>query len=118
MTGGLQLFRDPIETDSPLTAATKNYVDNTGTPSKSNFFVSLSGNDNRTDIPIYKRGRSWSWAFRTVNKAAQAAEAFQNTSQIVLGPYVKTITTNNFTNPVNIIQITSSTIPNLSLIHI
>jgi len=112
MTGALQLFRDPIETDSPLTAATKNYVDNTGTPSKSNFFVSLSGNDNRTDIPIYKRGRSWSWAFRTVNKAAQAAEAFQNTSQIVLGPYVKTITTNNFTNPVNIIQITSSTIPN------
>jgi len=112
MTGALQLFRDPNETDSPLTAATKNYVDSTGFPSQSNFFVALNGNDNRTDIPIYKRGRAWAWAFRSVNKAAQAAEAFQNTSQIVLGPYVKTITTDNFTNPVNIIQITSSSVPN------
>jgi hypothetical protein len=111
MTGGLQLFRDPVETDSPLTAATKNYVDSTGFPSKSNFFVALNGNDNRTDIPTFKRGRSWAWAFRSINKAAQAAEAFQNSSQIVLGPYVKTITTNNFSNPVQIIQITGSTIP-------
>jgi len=111
MTGALQLFRDPIETDDPLTAATKNYVDSTGFPSKSNFFVALNGNDNRTDIPTFKRGRSWAWAFRTINKAAQAAEAYQNSSQIVLGPYVKTITTNNFTNPVQIIQITGSTIP-------
>ena len=112
MTGALQLFRDPVETDSPLTAATKNYVDSTGFPSKSNFFVALNGNDNRTDIPTFKRGRSWAWAFRSINKAAQAAEAFQNSSQIVLGPYVKTITTNNFSNPVQIIQITGSTIPN------
>jgi hypothetical protein len=112
MTGALQLFRDPIETDNPLTAATKNYVDSTGFPSKSNFFVALNGNDNRTDIPTFKRGRSWAWAFRSVNKAAQAAEAYQNSSQIVLGPYVKTITTNNFTNPCLITQITSSNIPN------
>lgn len=112
MTGGLELFRDPIETDSPLTAATKNYVDSTGFPSKSNFFVALNGNDNRTDIPTFKRGRSWAWAFSSINKAAQAAEAYQNSSQIVLGPYVKTITTNNFTDPSNIIQITGSTIPN------
>jgi len=112
MTGALQLFRDPVETDDPLTAATKNYVDSTGFPSKSNFFVALNGNDNRTDIPTFKRGRSWAWAFRSINKAAQAAEAYQNSSQIVLGPYVKTITTDNFTSPCNITQITSSSIPN------
>ena len=112
MTGRLELFRDPIETDPDNTAATKHYVDNTGPLSITNFYVATNGNDNRIDIPPYKKGRSLAWAFRTIMKAAQAAEHFQKASQIELGPYQKAITTNNFTDPVSIVELTGSNIPN------
>jgi len=95
MTGALILFRDPIDTDHPSQAATKNYVDGSSFVSEVNFFVSLSGNDNRFDIPSRKKGRGWSYAFKTINQACQAAEASLNASQITLGPYQKTITVNN-----------------------
>ena len=112
MTGALQLFRDPIETDPDNTAATKHYVDNTGPLSIANFYVATNGNDNRIDIPGYKKGRSLAWAFRSVMKAAQAAEQYQKSSQIELGPYQKLVTTNNFTNAVRVVEITGSSIPN------
>ena len=105
MTGALQLFRDPVETDHPNTAATKHYVDNTGPLSLSNFYVALTGNDNRIDIPPYKRGRSLAWAYRTVGKAAEAAVAQQAVSQIELGPYQKTITTDNGASPVRVVAV-------------
>ena len=95
MTGALLLFRDPIETDHPNTAATKRFVENSAFASSVNFFVSVNGRDNRRDIPGYKKGRAFSYAFKTINRAAEAAEMSLSASQITLGPYQKTITVNN-----------------------
>jgi len=108
MTGALQLFRDPIETDPGNTAATKNYVDQSGPLSTVNFYISTAGNDNRVDIPAYKRGRSLPWAYASMEKAAEAAVNQQAVSQIEMGPYGKTITTNNFTNPVTVTGVGAS----------
>ena len=110
MTGPLYLSRDPIETDPGNVAATKNYVDSTGFPSKSNFFVALNGNDANYAIPPYKRGRSWAWAFRTVQRAAQAALQYSKASEIKLGVYQREITTNNYTELVTISRIDPSSI--------
>jgi hypothetical protein len=72
-----------------------NLVDNSGFASKQNFFVSLSGDDHQYTLPSYKRGRAFAYAFKTVNRAAVAAEQFIAASQIVLGPYQKTVTMSN-----------------------
>jgi len=95
MTGALYLFRDPVETDHPNQAATKHYVDNSSFISPVNYYVSLAGDDLQLSNPVFKRGRGPAYAFKTINRAAQAAEQFVNASQIVLGPYKKTITYNN-----------------------
>ena len=113
MTGPLYLSRAPTENDPANMAATKGYVDNQGFPSRQNFYVSLNGNDARYDIPPYKRGRSLAWAFRTINRAAQAALQYSKASQIKLGVYKRKITTNNYTDPVVINSILpSANIPN------
>ena len=95
MTGALYLFRDPVETDHPSQAATKHYVDNSSFISPTNYFVSIGGDDLQLNNPVFKRGRGPAYAFKTLNRAAQAAEQFINSSQIILGPYKKTITYNN-----------------------
>jgi len=95
MTGALLLFRDPVDTDHPSQAATKNYVDNSSFVSQVNFFVSLYGNDNRIDIPAYKKGRAWAYAFKTINQACYVAEQYLNSTQVTLGPYQKTISIYN-----------------------
>ena len=95
MTGALHLFRDPIETDHPSQAATKHYVDNSSFISPVNYYVSLAGDDLQLSNPVFKRGRGPAYSFKTINRAAQAAEQFINSSQVVLGPYKKTITYNN-----------------------
>jgi hypothetical protein len=110
MTGPLYLSRDPIETDPGNVAATKAYVDSTGFPSKSNFFVSLTGNDSNFTIPPYKRGRSWAWSFKTVQRAAQAALQYSKASEIKLGVYQREITTNGYTELVVIERIDPSSI--------
>lgn len=112
MTGALQLFRDPVETDPGSTAATKAYVDQNSPLSKINFYVSLAGNDARYEVPAYKRGRSLAYAFRTINQAAQAAIQSQAVSEIKLGPYQRFITTNNYQNNVQISSTGTSLIPN------
>ena len=112
MTGALQLFRDPVETDPGSTAATKAYVDQNSPLSKINFYVSLAGNDARYEVPAYKRGRSLAYAFRTINQAAQAAIQSQAVSEIKLGPYQRYITTNNYQNNVQISSTGTSLIPN------
>ena len=113
MTGPLYLSRAPTENDPDNMAATKGYVDNQGFPSRQNFYVSLNGNDARYDIPPYKRGRSLAWAFRTINRAAEAAVQYSKASQIKLGVYKRKITTNNYTDPVVINSILpSANIPN------
>jgi len=97
MTGPLILSRNPVTQDDTdyngLVAATKYYVDNSAFVSSVNFFVSLDGRDNRTDIPSYKKGRAMAYAFKTITAAAAAAEQQIAISQVVLGPYQKTITT-------------------------
>jgi len=95
MTGALYLFRDPVETDHPSQAATKHYVDNSSFISPVNYYVSLGGDDLQLSNPVFKRGRGPAYAFKTINRAAQAAEQFIEASEIVLGPYKKTITYNN-----------------------
>jgi hypothetical protein len=92
MTGGLKLFRDPVDLDGPLMAATKNYVDTNTYISEQNLYVSLSGSDFQPNIPSYKRGRYWSYAFKTINKAAQYAEQLSAASQIQVGAYAELIT--------------------------
>jgi len=110
MTGPLYLSRDPREQDPGNVAATKAYVDSVGFPSRQNFYVSLNGSDARYDIPAYKRGRSFAWAFRTVNKAAQAALQYSKASEIKLGVYQRVITSNNYKTPVEILSIGPGTI--------
>jgi hypothetical protein len=93
---------------------TKGYVDNlaenSGYASRTNFFVALDGDDSRFDIPSSKRGRAFAFAFKTINRAAEAAEQFIKSSQIVLGPYQKTITHSNGKIKSTVSEITSSTI--------
>jgi len=79
MTGALNLFDHPGElagTGLPngpddLQAATKLYVDNAAASSQVNLFVSTGGNDLQTFTPYSKEGRAPSYAFRTINAAAQ-----------------------------------------------
>ena len=85
-------------------------VDTSGFASKQNFFVALTGDDHQYTLPSYKRGRAFAYAFRTVNRAAQAAEQFIAASQIVLGPYQKTITMSNGTATPTVTAITTSTL--------
>ena len=105
MTGPLYLSRNPQEGDPGNIAATKEYVDSTGFPSRQNFYVSLNGDDANYSIPAYKRGRSLAWAFRTIQKAAQAALQYSKASEIKLGVYQRVLTTNNYKDPVQIVSI-------------
>lgn len=96
MTGPLILNRDPIVSDdrnfNGLIAATKRYVDNSSFISTVNFFVSTSGTDYRADLTDDKRGRAWAYAFRTVQRGCEAAEAVINATPLELGPYQKVLT--------------------------
>lgn len=113
MSGPLILFRDPITQDDVdwdgKIAATKSYVDSSSFVSSVNFYVATSGRDNRTDIPSYKKGRALAYAFKTIGKAAEAAEAMLAVSQVTIGVYQKTITTNNGLTDVTVIRTTDST---------
>ena len=113
MSGPLILFRDPntqddVDWDGKI-AATKSYVDSSSFVSSVNFYVATSGRDNRTDIPAYKKGRALAYAFKTIGKAAEAAEAMLAVSQVTIGVYQKTITTNGGLTDVTVIRTTDST---------
>ena len=98
MTGPLILSDSPGElsglatTDEDLQAATKFYVDNTSYSSPTNLYVSTSGDDTMRGVPAGKEGTSPSYAFRSINAAAQRAEEMMKASQIEPGPYMQTIT--------------------------
>ena len=87
-------FADPTELTD---LATMNYVNNNSFASSVNLYVSLSGNDSRTGS---KAGRALAYAYRTVSKACQVAEALIQstyladgiTPNIELGPDQKFIT--------------------------
>lgn len=113
MSGPLILFRDPntqddVDWDGKI-AATKSYVDSSSFVSSVNFYVATSGRDNRTDIPSYKKGRALAYAFKTIGKAAEAAEQMLAVSQLTIGVYQKTITTNGGLTDVTVIRNTDST---------
>ena len=98
MTGPLILSDSPGElaglTTSPedLQAATKFYVDNTSYSSPTNLYVSTSGDDTMRGVPAGKEGTSPSYAYRSINAAAQRAEEMMKASTIEPGPYMQTIT--------------------------
>jgi hypothetical protein len=85
-------------------------VDSSGFASKQNFYVSLSGDDHQYSLPSYKRGRAFAYAFKTVNRAAEAAEQFIAASELTLGPYQKTIGMSNGTATPLITEIVASTL--------
>jgi hypothetical protein len=87
-----------------------NLVDNSGFASKQNFFVALTGDDHQYTLPSFKRGRAFAYAFKTLNRAAEAAEQFIAASQITLGPYQKTVTMSNGTAKPVLTSITTSTL--------
>jgi hypothetical protein len=96
MTGPLVLSRSPIQSDdvnyNGLIAATKVYVDNKTFTSAANLYVTSNGSDNRTDLPLNQRGRSWSAAYGSISYAAQVAEQLIKNAPLELGPYRKTLT--------------------------
>ena len=92
MTGPLILFRDPVDGDSGQVAATKNYVDNNGYYGLTNLYVTTKGKDFQPDIPAYKRGRFYQYAFATLNRAARYAEQLIAVSKIEVGDYARYIT--------------------------
>lgn len=94
MTGALTLNGSPTQ---PLHAATKQYVDQTATSTASTIFVSTLGDDSQTNTPAGKEGSSLTYAFKTVNAAADhAAEMIANAAETT-GPRVQTLTHTNFT---------------------
>ena len=99
-------FGDPVD---PQDLTTKNYVDNNSPYSRINFYVSLNGRDTfPPDVPPSKYGRSLAYAFRTINKACQAAEAQINTSTIELSQYQQNLTLNNGATTATVYSSTST----------
>ena len=98
MTGELYLHDHPGElaglssSKEDLQAATKYYVDNTSYSSPLNLFVSTTGDDTMTGVPAGREGTSWTYAYRSVNKAAERAEEMIAASDAEPGPYMQTIT--------------------------
>ena len=115
---GLSVLRTNVNlittATSELNLVNKKYVDHlvetSSFVSNVNFFVTTVGNDNRFDVPSYRRGRANAYAFKTVNRAAVAAEQYIAASQIVLGPYQKTISYGQGTANAVIASTTSSPI--------
>ena len=73
-------------------AATKFYVDNSGYSSPEVIYVSTKGDDFMRNAPVGKEGTSKSYAFKTINAAAQRAETLIQTAPINLGPYAQKLT--------------------------
>jgi hypothetical protein len=98
MEGPLILSDSPGElaglttSEEDLQAATKFYVDNTSYSSPTNIYVSTSGDDTMRGVPSGKEGTSPSYAYRSINAAAQRAEEMMKASTIEAGPYMQTIT--------------------------
>jgi len=78
-----------------LQAATKFYVDNTSYASDTNLFVSTKGDDLMDGVPPDKVGRSFSYAYKSINAACRKAEEIMLATPVELGPYTQTITFNN-----------------------
>ena len=100
MTGALYLHDHPGELagqgtpngPSDLQAATKFYVDNTSYSSPEVLFVSTTGDDTMQGVPPGKEGTSNTYAFASINAAAQRAEELIKSGPVKPGPYIQTLT--------------------------
>ena len=100
MTGSLYLNDHPGELSglgSPngaedLQAATKFYVDNTAYSSPEVLFVSTKGDDNMNGVPPGKEGTSYTYAFASINKAAERAEELIRSAPAEPGNYMQSLT--------------------------
>ena len=100
MTGALYLHDHPGELSGEgapngpedLQAATKYYVDNTSYSSPENLFVSTQGDDLMAGVPNGKEGTSLTYAYKTINAAAQRAYELIRTAPAEPGPYFQTVT--------------------------
>lgn len=119
MSGALLLFQDPDENSSPLTAATKNYVDTSSFSSQINLYVSTNGDDFRWGVPESRRGRALAYAFRTISRACQKAEEILQAAPITLGPYQKPIFQGDgeTRSTVNAVTLVTGAIYNLDITH-
>ena len=108
LQGPLILFEDPLETDNPLTATTKNYVDSSTYYSKINLYVNTKGTDNQFIYPTDKQGRSPSYAFASIGAACRYGETLINSAPVTIGPYRKRITYNNGANFSTVASITQT----------
>jgi len=99
MTGELYLSDHPGELAGKgtpngvedLQAATKYYVDNTAYSSPEVLFVSTAGDDTMNGVPAGKEGTAATYAYRTINAAAQRASELINTAPEEPGPYFQTL---------------------------
>jgi hypothetical protein len=119
MQGPLLLDRDPDESSDPLSAATKNYVDNSSFSSQINLYVSMDGDDARYEVPENKKGRALAYSFGSISRACQEAEDIINAAVTELGPYQKPIFFNNGSNrsTVRAITLVTGTTFTLDILH-
>lgn len=87
-----------------LQAATKFYVDNTSYSSPTNLFVSTQGDDTMNGVPSGKEGTSLTYAYRTINAAAQRAEEIIQASPSEPGPYMQTITKDDGASSATVVE--------------
>tara|TARA_B110000503_G_scaffold52088_1_gene83845 strand:+ start:1613 stop:8398 length:6786 start_codon:yes stop_codon:yes gene_type:complete len=96
----LEGFGQPNGSDD-LQAVTKLYVDTQGYASTTNLFVSTQGDDSQSVTPPGQEGRSFNYAYRSINAAMTRATEIIAATPYEPGPYVQTIThTENATNSV------------------
>jgi len=87
-----------------LQAATKLYVDQLSGESQVNIYVSEQGDDLQKNTPNGKEGSSLQLAFRSVNAACRKAEEIMIAAPREPGPYMQTITYNNFENAATVLN--------------
>jgi len=100
MTGALYLHDHPGELAGQgqpsgiedMQAATKFYVDNTSYSSPEVLHVSTGGDDSMAGVPAGKEGTSFTYAFKTINAAAQRADILMRSAPVSPGSYMQKIT--------------------------
>ena len=100
MTGPLYLHDHPGELAGQgqpngiedMQAASKFYVDNTSYSSPEVLHVSTEGDDNMAGVPAGKEGTSFTYAFKTINAAAQRADILVRSAPVVPGSYMQKVT--------------------------
>jgi len=92
MQGPLILERKIQNTDNPLIAATKEYVDLGSYTSQVNLYVNTNGDDDQFDIPVELRGRSMAYGFKTISNACRYAESIIENSPFTISVTIKDLT--------------------------